>query len=75
MTKINFADGLASAATLVMGEGNESRPLAVISGAEVQFTSETDPSELRVKIEDDLYYPLLEPRLDPRRQTGKNKIP
>lgn len=59
MTKINVADGLASAATLMMGEGNESRPLAVIHGADVDFTTDTNPSELRVALEEDLYYPFF----------------
>ncbi len=63
MTKINFADGLASAATLVMGEGDESRPLALISGAEVEFCDSLDPSELRVPLEDDLFYPLFKSHL------------
>lgn len=61
MTKINIADGLASAASLVMGEGNESTPLALINGAQVRFETETDPSELRIPVEDDLYYPLFKP--------------
>lgn len=59
MTKINFADGLAAAATLVMGEGDESRPLAVIAGADVEFCDSIDPLELRVPLEEDLFYPLF----------------
>lgn len=64
MTKINYADGLASAATLVMGEGNESRPLAVISGADVEFVKDTDPNEIKTRLEDDLYYPFLKLRIE-----------
>ena len=39
VTKSNVADSLAAAAVLVMGEGNECLPLAVISDAPIQFTS------------------------------------
>ena len=63
MTKINIADGLAAAATIVMGEGDEARPLAVISGAEVEFAAQTEPGELRIALENDLYYPFLKPHL------------
>ncbi len=63
MTKVNIADGLAAAATLTMGEADESRPLACILGADVTFSDETSRSELRVAIEDDLYFPFFEPHL------------
>jgi dihydrofolate synthase / folylpolyglutamate synthase len=65
MTKVNVIDALATAAVLVMGEGSEQTPLAVIDDvAFVQF-QEGDPSpaeleQLRVSPEDDLYAPLLE---------------
>jgi len=39
VTQSNHADALAAAAVLVMGEGNERCPLAVISGAPVLFTA------------------------------------
>ncbi|CAN5653889.1 putative folate metabolism gamma-glutamate ligase [soil metagenome] len=63
MTKVNVADGLGAAATLMMGESDESRPLACIWDADVEFTTETDPTELRVALEDDLYYPFFRPHL------------
>lgn len=65
MTKVNIADGLGAAATLTMGESDESRPLACIWGAAVEFSSETEPSELRVNLEDDLYYPFFKPHIKP----------
>lgn len=55
MTTINFADGLAAAATLVMGEANEARPLEVIESEGIEFTSETDCNELKMPVQDDLY--------------------
>lgn len=65
MTKVNVMDALAMAAVLVMGEGSEQTPLAVIDDVPfVQFQAR-DPSadelaQLRVAPEDDLYAPLLE---------------
>jgi len=64
VTKANILDGLAAAAVLVMGEGDEQTPLAVIS--DVSFVSfvNTNPSKkelesLKISIDDDLYAPLL----------------
>jgi F420-0:gamma-glutamyl ligase len=62
MTNVNIVDALASAAVLAMGEANERRPLAVIRGAEVDFTDKTDPNEVGIPIEKDLYGPILKPR-------------
>jgi putative folate metabolism gamma-glutamate ligase len=64
MTKVNVADALAAAAVLVMGEGDEQTPLAVISDVPfVQFQdrnpTEPELQDLRIAIEDDLYAPLL----------------
>ncbi len=59
MTKINRADAFAASAVVTMGEGSERRPLAVLSGMECEFTENTDPSELRIPIADDLYMPLF----------------
>ena len=59
MTKINRADALAAAAVLVMGEGRERRPLALLRGMDCEFTSDTDPAELRIEPKDDLYWPLF----------------
>jgi putative folate metabolism gamma-glutamate ligase len=65
MTKANVADALAAAAVLVMGEGNEQTPLAVLTDLPfVTFQDrEPSPAELaaqRIKPEDDLYAPLLQ---------------
>lgn len=58
VTTINIVDALASAAVLIMGEGAEKCPLAVIDSVPLVFTEKTDPSELKIPIEEDLYYPL-----------------
>ncbi len=47
ITQKNLADGLASSATLVCGEGNESIPFVVIRDAPVHFTTRSvSPSEI-----------------------------
>jgi putative folate metabolism gamma-glutamate ligase len=64
MTKVNVMDALATSAVLVMGEGSESTPLAVLD--ELPFVtfqprapSAEELAELRIALEDDLYAPLL----------------
>lgn len=63
MTTVNVADALASAATLMMGEANECRPLAIIGYDGVKFTEKTDSNELTIPVHEDLYYPLFAPLL------------
>jgi F420-0:gamma-glutamyl ligase len=64
MTKVALADALAAAAVLVMGEGREQTPLAVLGVLPFVVFQGRDPTEeeLRqrwISIEDDLYAPLL----------------
>ena len=59
MTTINIADALASSAVLLMGEGGEQCPLAIISQAPLEFTNKTRPQEWNIPLEEDLYKPLL----------------
>ena len=59
MMRTNVADSLATAAALVMGEGAERRPLAVITDAPVVFAEKTDRTETNISIREDLYAPLL----------------
>lgn len=59
ITQTNVADSLATAATVVMGEGREQQPLAVIEDAPVEFLDTVDPKELQIDIEDDMYGPLF----------------
>lgn len=67
VTKTNVADGLAAAAVMVMGEGRESTPLALIEDSKIQFKANTDPRELRILPKDDLYRPLFD-QLNTRRK-------
>ena len=59
LAQTNIADTLASAAVLVMGEGNERIPLVVIQSAPVVFTNKVDPTELRMDAVGDLYQSFL----------------
>jgi dihydrofolate synthase / folylpolyglutamate synthase len=64
MTKVNVMDALAASAVLVMGEGSECTPLAVIDELSfVTFRASSPSAEelarLRIAPEDDLYAPLL----------------
>lgn len=59
MTSVDIADTLASSATLLMGEGNEKTPLAVIENAPVVFTNKTDAREIKYPLKKDLYYPFF----------------
>jgi len=58
------AEGLASAATLVMGEGAECTPLAMLSELPFVEFQPRDPSQreleaLKISVENDVYGPLL----------------
>lgn len=64
MTQMNFADGLAAAAVMTMGEGAEAQPLAIVENSGVEFCDEIDPSEVAISLEEDLYFPLLRAFLD-----------
>lgn len=65
MTQVNVADGLAAAAVLMMGEGDEQTPLAVINKAPCIHFQAEDPSAAElagqaIALEDDLYAALLQ---------------
>lgn len=64
MTKVNVADGLATAAALVMGEGDEQTPMAVLSDLPFAQFQDRDPTDeeiqaLHIALDDDLHAPLL----------------
>lgn len=64
MTKIAVADGLAAAAGLVMGEGSEQTPIAIVTDVPfVKFQNRNPKADeldaLKIEIEDDVYAPLL----------------
>lgn len=62
--KLNVIDSLSTAATLVMGEGAEQTPMAVIEDLPFVEFKDEDPSEeelqeLKISKEEDIYAPLL----------------
>lgn len=59
LSRANTADGLAAAAVLVMGEGREQQPLAIIAGASIEFCDRIRRGELLIDIEDDMFRPLF----------------
>ncbi|MFH0750052.1 MAG: coenzyme F420-0:L-glutamate ligase [Candidatus Gottesmanbacteria bacterium] len=64
VTKANILDGLSAAAVVVMGEGNEQTPLALIRNTPfVQFQNQPPTKEeadsLIITLDDDLYSPIL----------------
>ncbi|HEY4516442.1 hypothetical protein A3C18_03770 [Candidatus Kaiserbacteria bacterium RIFCSPHIGHO2_02_FULL_54_11b] len=60
VTQTDVADSLATAATLVMGEGSESQPLAIIEDAPVEWASSVDRDELKMPREQDMFRSLFE---------------
>jgi F420-0:gamma-glutamyl ligase len=58
-TRTNVADSLATVGTLVMGEGAERYPLAIITSAPVKYIKKVDKYELRIELKDDMYGPLF----------------
>ncbi len=85
-TKMNIADNLACAAAVVIGEGAEQTPMAVISDLQNVEFIDRNPSKEELKAfqiskEEDIYSPFLnsvqwkkglaKPDLAPREQKGK----
>ncbi len=65
VTKANIADGLAAAAVVVMGEGSEQTPLAVISDVpfvrfDASAPSEKEIADLTIDLSEDLYGPIIQ---------------
>ena len=58
-SRTNIADSLAATAVLVMGEGNEQQPLAIIEKAPVKFCDKVNRNELYIDIKDDMYQSLF----------------
>jgi F420-0:gamma-glutamyl ligase len=43
-----------------MGESNDQKPIAVISGAQgIEFTDTSSPEEIQIRPQDDLYFGIL----------------
>ncbi|MDF1497303.1 MAG: coenzyme F420-0:L-glutamate ligase [Patescibacteria group bacterium] len=60
VSRVSVVDSLAAAAVVVMGESAERSPIAVISGAPVEFAERVNRHALDIDIKEDLYQPLFE---------------
>ncbi|MGB4076419.1 MAG: coenzyme F420-0:L-glutamate ligase [Minisyncoccia bacterium] len=60
VSRSNIPDMLASAAVLVMGEGTERCPLALVTGAPVTFTNRVNRKEVTIAPEHDMYRPFFQ---------------
>jgi coenzyme F420-0:L-glutamate ligase len=70
-TRTSVADSIAGAVTVVMGEGAERQPLAVIEGAPVVFSPTVNRRELIIPPSEDMYGPLLGPLLKSSKKRKK----
>lgn len=64
LSQSNIADSLASAAVIVMGEGNEQTPIAIIEDINsIKFNEfgKNNSKFLKIPIDDDIFAPLLKP--------------
>jgi F420-0:gamma-glutamyl ligase len=64
VTQANVGNGLASAAVVVMGEGSEQTPLAIINDTPFVAFQDRNPTNeelnaLTISLDDDLYGPVL----------------
>lgn len=59
-SRTDVSDSLATSAVLLMGEGDECMPLAIIREAPVVFTNKLNKKELNISIKEDMYQPLFE---------------
>lgn len=58
-SRVDVADSLATSAVLMMGEGNEKQPLALINNPPVKFCDKIHCKELYIDIKDDMYRPIF----------------
>lgn len=62
VTLTDIADSLATVATLVMGEGRERQPLAIIEDAPIEFVEKVNRKEVQIAAKDDMYAVLFRSR-------------
>lgn len=58
-THVDVVDSLASMAVFIMGEADDCTPLALILGADLEYSEKTSSEEIKIEPENDLYFPLL----------------
>ncbi|MFA5644538.1 MAG: coenzyme F420-0:L-glutamate ligase [Patescibacteria group bacterium] len=60
---VNVVDSLAVSAVLCMGEGDEKKPLAIITKAPVKYSDKIKRNELKIDIKDDMYGPIFRAKI------------
>lgn len=60
ITKVNVADSLATAAVLLMGEADESCPLALLTQTSAEFCESFELKTWQLSPEEDMYLPLYQ---------------
>lgn len=73
VTQSNLADALAASAVLVMGEGDEQTPLALIRKAPVRFTKKAATNTLNLPVEADIYKKLFATSARSSRTSAKKR--
>lgn len=67
--RANLVDGIAAAAVVAMGEGNEQTPIAIIRNVpNLRFASYDTSRELLIRPKQDIYYPLFKPLYEQHRK-------
>lgn len=64
----NLVDGIAAAAVVVIGEGDEQTPLCIVRDVpNMRFASYDTSRELLIRPKQDIYYPLFKPLYEQKR--------
>lgn len=58
-SRVNVADSLATSAVLCMGEGDERKPLALITNFPFESRERVNKNELKINIKEDIYGPMF----------------
>lgn len=58
-THVDLVDAIASMAVLIMGEADDSAPLALVSGVKLEYSRISSADEVKMEPKNDLYHPLL----------------
>lgn len=73
--RANLVDGIAAAAVVAMGEGDEQTPLAVARDVpSLRFASYDTSRELLIRPKEDIYYPLFKPLYEQKNRKRKTYI-
>ncbi len=73
--RANLVDGIAAAAVVAMGEGDEQTPLALVRDVpSLRFVSYDTSHELLIRPKEDIYYPILKPLYAQKKHKTKIRL-